>query len=155
MGPTRATIESLQNNFGIVDYGVFCLFLLSSALIGVFFGWKGRHNKNNKDFLTGNRNLPMFPVVLSLAASFMSSSTILGVPAEVYTLGTQYWIGMVCFTIAVTLSAEVFMPVFYRLNMTSINEYLFLRFKSRNVRLCGAFAFITGTVSWNFSSHYL
>lgn len=143
----KATIESLRQNFGPVDYGVFGLFLASSAMIGAFFGWKSRKNTNNKEFLTGNRNLQMFPVVMSLAASFMSTNTILGVPAEVYMLGTQYWIGMVCFTVAVVLSAEVFMPVFYKLNMTSINEYLFMRFKSNNARLCGSVAFIIGTVS--------
>lgn len=144
---TNATIESLRNNFRAVDYAVFSVFLISSALIGVFFAWRGRNSKNNKEFLTGNRNLPMFPVVMSLAASFMSTNTILGVPAEVYTLGTQFYINMVCFIIAVVLSAEVFMPVFYRLNMTSVNEYLFMRFKSHNARLCGTIAFIMSTVS--------
>ena len=91
-------------------------------MIGAFFGWKGRLSKNNKEFLTGNRNLQMFPVVMSLAASFMSTNTILGVPAEVYTLGTQFVVHIIPFTIAVILSAEVFMPVFYDLNMTSVNE---------------------------------
>ena len=113
---------SLVNTFGVLDYAVFALFLLSSALIGLYFGWKGRKSTDNKDFLTGNRNLAMFPVVMSLAASFMSTNTTLGVPAEVYTLGAQFAVSIVPFTIAVILSAEVFMPVFYRLNMTSVNE---------------------------------
>ena len=142
----NATIESLKNNFGVTDYTVFTLFLLCSALIGVYFGWKSRKNKSNKEFLTGNRNLPIFPVVMSLAASFMSTNTILGVPAEVYTLGTQFYVSMACFFVAVILSSEVFMPVFYQLNMTSINEYLYLRFKSQNARLCGSMAFIMCTV---------
>ena len=143
----HATTESLRNNFDVTDYTIFILFLVCSALIGVYFGWKGRKNKSNKDFLTGNRNLPIFPVVMSLAASFMSTNTILGVPAEVYTLGTQFYISMTSFMIAVILSAEVFMPVFYELNMTSVNEYLFLRFKSHKARLCGSLAFLMCTVS--------
>ena len=141
------TIDSIRHNFGLIDYSVFIGFLLTSALIGVFFGWKGRKNTNNKEFLTGNRNLQMFPVVMSLAASFMSTNTILGVPAEVYLLGTQFWINMLCFVMAVVLSAEVFMPTFYSLNMTSINEYLFLRFKSHKARLTGSAGFILCTVS--------
>jgi sodium-coupled monocarboxylate transporter 8/12 len=123
MNSTSATIASLRlNTFHAFDYVVFGLFLCSSAVIGAFFGWKGRNSKNNKDFLTGNRNLQMFPVVMSLAASFMSTNTILGVPAEVYTLGTQFVINIVSITIAIFLSAEVFMPVFYDLNMVSVNE---------------------------------
>lgn len=116
------TSESIKNTFGIADYSVFACFLLTSALIGVFFAWKSRKSSNNKEFLTGNRNLATFPVVMSLAASFMSTNTILGVPAEVYTLGTQYAIHIIPFTFAVVLSAYVFMPVFYELNMTSVNE---------------------------------
>lgn len=64
----------------------------------------------------------MFPVVMSLAASFMSTNTILGVPAEVYQLSTQFIVHILSFTIAVVLSANVFMPVFYDLNMTSVNR---------------------------------
>ena len=90
----------------------------------------------------------MFPVVMSLAASFMSTNTILGVPAEVYTLGTQLAIHLVPFCIAVTLSAEVFMPIFYELNMTSVNEYLGMRFKSSAVRLAGSAGFVFCTLPY-------
>ena len=106
-------------------------------MIGVVFGWKGRKSTDNKEFLTGNRNLPMFPVVMSLAASFMSTNTMLGVPAEIYMLGTQFIINLVPITFSIILSANVFMPVFYRLNMTSVNEYLKLRFNSHAARLVG------------------
>lgn len=142
-----ATADMLRQSFTMVDYAVLAVFLLTSSLIGVFFGWKERKNKNNKQYLTGDRNLQSFPVVMSLAASFMSTNTILGVPAEVYTLGTQFLIGMLSFTIAVCLSAEVFLPVFYDLNMTSVNEYLFLRFKSTRVRSIGFLSFMLSTVS--------
>lgn len=117
-----ASVEAVVNTFTWVDYSVFALFLITSSLIGVYFGWKGRKSTDNKEFLTGNRNLSMFPVVMSLAASFMSTNTTLGVPAEVYTLGSQFIISVISFLIAVVLSAEVFLPVFYDLNMTSVNE---------------------------------
>lgn len=138
----------VKNNFSANDYGVFALFLLMSASIGLFFGWKDRKSKDSKNYLTGDRSLAIFPVVLSLAASFMSTNTILGVPAEVYTLGTQFVIHVIPFTIAVCLSAHVFMPVFYELNMTSVNEYLQLRFESRAVRLAGSFGFIFCTLPY-------
>lgn len=137
----------LRNNFHFVDYAVFAFFLLCSAMIGVIFGWRGRKSTDNKEFLTGNRNLPMFPVVMSLAASFMSTNTMLGVPAEIYMLGTQFMINLIPITFSIILSANVFMPVFYRLNMTSVNEYLHLRFKSHAARLVGSWAFLLCTVS--------
>lgn len=144
----------LRNNFHFVDYAVFAFFLLCSAMIGVVFGWRSRKSTDNKEFLTGNRNLPMFPVVMSLAASFMSTNTMLGVPAEIYMLGTQFMINLVPITFSIILSANVFMPVFYRLNMTSVNEYLKLRFNSHAARLVGSWAFLLCTVSSYINSFH-
>lgn len=134
------------HTFSIIDYLVFGSFLIASALIGIIFGIKG--SNSNKSFLTGNRDLSTFPVVMSLAASFMSTNTILGVPAEVYTLGTQFVVHVIPFSLAVILSAEVFMPVFYDLNMTSVNEYLLLRFRSTKLRTIGSIGFIACTLPY-------
>lgn len=79
-------IATSKIEFSAIDYVVFIGLLVVSSLIGVFFAIKDRNSKNNKDFLTGGRNLAVFPVAMSLAASFMSTNTILGVPAEVYML---------------------------------------------------------------------
>jgi sodium-coupled monocarboxylate transporter 8/12 len=74
----------VNNNFSLVDYFVFALFLLSSALIGIFFAWRDRKKSSKEEFLTGGRSLDLFPVCMSLIASFLSSNTILGVPSEIY-----------------------------------------------------------------------
>lgn len=108
--------------FSIIDYCIFAAFLVASASIGVFFAWKGRKQNSNEEFLTGGRKLQMFPVVMSLAASFVSTNTILGVPAEIYTLGTQFSVHLIGFVIAVLLAAKVFVPIFYDLQLTSINK---------------------------------
>ena len=143
-----SVVDQLKSNFAITDYLVFSTFLIASASIGVVFAWKGRNSTSNKEFLTGNRNLQMFPVVMSLAASFMSTNTILGIPAEVYMLGTQVFIHCISLVVAIFLSANVFMPVFYELNMTSVNEYLNLRFKSKAARLIGSYAFLLCTLPY-------
>ena len=112
----------LSTQFSIVDYLVFIGLLVVSSFIGVFFWWKSRNNASNSEFLTGNRQLGAFPVTLSLVASFMSTNTILGTPAEVYQVGTQFVMQVFTIVIAVVLAAEVFMPIYYKLEVISVHE---------------------------------
>jgi sodium-coupled monocarboxylate transporter 8/12 len=112
----------LNRNFSLIDYFVFSGLLVASSLIGVYFAWKSRRNATNSEFFTGNRKLGLFPVTMSLVASFMSTNTLLGLPAEVFQNGTQFSLQIIGITIAVVLAAEVFMPVFYHVKLTSIHE---------------------------------
>ena len=79
--------EELRAQFGPLNYAIFFLLLLLSALIGVLFWWKGQ--KSTKEFLLANGSMGVLPMTLSLLASFMSAITLLGLPAEIYLKGTQ------------------------------------------------------------------
>ena len=72
----------IEKNFSPIDYLVFIVLLVGSSSIGVYFWFKDRKIQNNKNYLVGDRSLEVFPVALSLAASFMSTNTILGSPGE-------------------------------------------------------------------------
>ena len=72
--------EELSAKFGIINYVVFFAMLLVSALIGVFYWYRG--NKTTEDFLLASRSMSTLPMTLSLAASFLSAITLLGTPAE-------------------------------------------------------------------------
>ena len=113
---------SNAKNFSLLDYIVFIALLICSSLIGVFFAWRARHAKNSDHFFTGGRKLAIFPVTMSLVASFMSTNTLLGVPAEVFQVGTQFTMQIISITVVILLAAEVFMPVYYNLGITSVNE---------------------------------
>uniref|UniRef100_A0A663E5I1 Solute carrier family 5 member 5 n=1 Tax=Aquila chrysaetos chrysaetos TaxID=223781 RepID=A0A663E5I1_AQUCH len=122
--------------FSLWDYGVFGLMLLISTGIGLFHGLVKGGQKTSEDFFTGGRRMSALPVGLSLSASFMSAIQVLGVPAEAYRYGAKFlWmcLGQLLNTL---LTAQFFLPVFYRLGLTSTYEYLERRF-SRSVRLCG------------------
>jgi sodium-coupled monocarboxylate transporter 8/12 len=55
-----------------------------STVIGIFYALKDKRKKNTNDFLLGGQDMPLFPVALSLLASFLSAVSILGIPAEIY-----------------------------------------------------------------------
>lgn len=132
-------------SFAVWDYVVFALMLLISAVIGIYFAFAGGGQKTSKDFLMGGRSMSATPVALSLTASFMSAVTVLGTPAEVYRFGAMFSIFAITYTIVVVVSSEVFLPVFYRLGITSTYEYLELRF-NKVVRLIGTVLFIIQTI---------
>ncbi|XP_064468934.1 sodium-coupled monocarboxylate transporter 2-like [Ornithodoros turicata] len=120
--------------FVAADYCVLVIVLLISSLIGVFFAWKDRKSVNNKDFLVGNRQLQVFPVTMSMMASFLSAISMLGLPAESFVHGSQYYMTVIGCAIAIVLAAEVFLPVFYDMEMISVNQYLEKRYGSPFLR---------------------
>ncbi|KAK2506998.1 hypothetical protein MC885_005182 [Smutsia gigantea] len=132
--------------FGVWDYVVFAAMLLISAVIGIYYAFAGGGQQTSKDFLMGGRRMTAVPVALSLTASFMSAVTVLGTPSEVYRFGAIFSIFAITYFLVVVISAEVFLPVFYRLGITSTYEYLELRF-NKYVRLCGTILFIVQTLS--------
>ncbi|KAM3924796.1 sodium-coupled monocarboxylate transporter 1-like [Leptodactylus fuscus] len=131
--------------FTVWDYVVFALMLLISAVIGIYYAFAGRKQKTSQDFLMGGRSMSAVPVALSLTASFMSAVTVLGTPAEVYRFGAMFSVVGIAYAIVVLISSEVFLPVFYRLGITSTYEYLERRF-NKCVRLIGTIIFLIQTI---------
>uniref|UniRef100_A0A4W5L4Y4 Solute carrier family 5 member 8 n=1 Tax=Hucho hucho TaxID=62062 RepID=A0A4W5L4Y4_9TELE len=132
-------------SFVAADYAVFALMLLVSAAIGVYYAIVGRGQSSSRDFLMGGQSMTAVPVALSLTASFMSAITVLATPAEVYRYGASYGLFSLCYVLVVVVSSEVFLPVFYRLGITSTYEYLEIRF-NRATRLLGTVMFIVQTI---------
>ncbi|XP_061922483.1 sodium-coupled monocarboxylate transporter 1-like [Entelurus aequoreus] len=132
-------------SFAAADYAVFACTLAVSAAIGVYYAWADRGLRSSQDFLTGGRRLTALPVSLSLTASFMSAVTVLSNPAEVYRYGGSIAFYGLSYVMTMMLTSEVFLPVFYRLAITSTYEYLELRF-NRATRLLGTLLFIVQTV---------
>lgn len=119
--PPNAT--PVQDTFSVADYIVFAAMLCISTFIGVYYAWKDRTKKlDNREFLTANKSLSLFPVAMSLLASFQSSVTILGYPSEMFLRGTQFWMVIFAGILASVVAAEVFLPVYYSLSFTSVNK---------------------------------
>lgn len=131
-----------RDKFSVVDYVVFSIMLLISALIGIWYGCgPGGKQKTTAEYLLANRKMRHFPVAISLLVSYLSAITLLGVPSEIYTYGAQYYVLIVSYFIICGTVAVVFVPMFRRVNITCANEYLELRF-SVGVRIVGCLFFI-------------
>ena len=108
--------------FTAVDYVLFGLMLAGSAFIGIFYAIKDRNRNNTKEFLLAGGKMNPIPVSLSILASFMSAITLLGTPAEMYNFTTMYWYIGLGYLLVVAAAAHLFVPVFYRLRVTSAYE---------------------------------
>uniref|UniRef100_A0A3B3Z8I3 Sodium-dependent multivitamin transporter n=1 Tax=Periophthalmus magnuspinnatus TaxID=409849 RepID=A0A3B3Z8I3_9GOBI len=131
--------------FTAVDYAIFAGLLGASLAIGVYYALSGGRQRTTQEFLLADRSMGCLPVSLSLIASFQSAVAIIGVPAEIYTHGTQYWFIGCAYILGLLVPAHVFIPVLYRLKLSSAYQYLELRF-SKAVRICGTLTFIFQTV---------
>ncbi|MCI4389199.1 hypothetical protein PGIGA_G00095210 [Pangasianodon gigas] len=130
-----------QMHFTAVDYAIFVLLLVASAGIGLFHAFSGGRQSTTREFLLADRSMSCLPVSLSLLATFQSAVAILGAPAEIYAYGTQYWFLGCSYFLGLLIPAHIFIPVFYRLRLSSAYQYLELRF-NKTVRICGTVTFI-------------
>ena len=118
---------------------IVCLFIfcLGMGFYGLYSEKKDKKKKPSqeemteeevKNYLLGGRKMTAVPVGLSLAVSFMSAITILGVPAESYMYGYMYIYMPLGFFVIATTTSLIYLPVFYNSGIVSAYEYLELRF---------------------------
>ncbi|XP_037954458.1 sodium-coupled monocarboxylate transporter 1 isoform X1 [Teleopsis dalmanni] len=159
-----ADLSASLQHFGFVDYFVFVLMLLVCAVIGFYFGFVEKKKKKRNmeerrgsealDYLVGGRKMKVFPVSLSLVASFVSGISLLGTSTEIYVYGTQYAFILITLALSGVISWYVFLPVFCNLQLTSTYEYFERRF-DRRVRLFGSVCFLTLAILWMPISIYV
>lgn len=116
----------LKNYFSAADYCVFAFLMLISCLIGVYFAYGGKQ-KDTKEYLMAGRDMHWAPVMVSLLVSYLSAITLLGVPSEIYTYGIQYVVLIFSYFILIGVAVVIFLPLFYRLQIVSSNEVMYLR----------------------------
>lgn len=126
-------------HFVIADYVVFGGMLLVSTCIGIYYGCQTCRRKPEDtkqknvpaEFLIANGKLGTVPVALSMLASFLSSITLMGQPAEVYLYGSQLWLFGLSSFVVIPFVGYIMMPFFRSANYVSAYEYFGHRFSRR------------------------
>ncbi|KAK1801441.1 hypothetical protein P4O66_022710 [Electrophorus voltai] len=138
--------ETDRQGFRLADYAVFASMMLVSLTIGLVQSVRRVAGDSEVEhFFTGGRRMAPLPVGMSLCASFMSAVQVLGVPSEAYLYGLKFLYMCLGQTLNSLLTALLFLPVFYRLHITSSNQYLRMRF-GRGMQLLGSFQFLIATL---------
>lgn len=112
-----------------IDYVVIVAYLIGTLGLGV---WIGRRVRSGTDFFLAGRSLPWWAIGMSLVATDIGGTDIIGVGGAAYTHGLAVanfeWLGCVP---AMIIAAFVFIPFFYRTGVYTVPEFLERRYDAR------------------------
>ena len=129
---------AVDERFSAVDYVVFSIMLLISALIGVWYGCGPGGKQTTAEYHLGDRQMKNWPVAISILVSSLSAITILGIPGEIYTYGTQFSVVIFSYVLVYAAVCTVYIPMFRRIKITSVNEVNCIVLRPHYVFLHGA-----------------
>ncbi|XP_014217853.1 sodium-coupled monocarboxylate transporter 2-like [Copidosoma floridanum] len=121
--------------FGWIDYTVFSSLLGISIIIGIYFGFFSKQDTVH-EYIYAGKTMSYLPVAISGLSSFLSGITYLGFTTEIYLYGSQYVIEIIGAIIASILATHLVLPVFFKLQLLTVTEYLELRFSKAVRKLC-------------------
>jgi SSS family solute:Na+ symporter len=122
------------------DYLVLATSLAVLLVIGLALG---RGQRDTVDFFLARRRVPWWAVGLSFLATEVSAVTIISVPATAYRENWQYAQFFVGSSLAKLAVAFLFIPAFYRHQVTTIYQFLEHRFGRASQVTASLFFFVT------------
>ena len=96
---------------------------------------------NNDSFFTGNRQSPWYVVAYGMIGASLSGVTFMSVPGYVQTTQFTYFGVVFGYLFGYAAIALILLPLYYKLNLTSIYTYLEKRFGEKSQKT-GSFFFI-------------
>jgi solute:Na+ symporter, SSS family len=119
---------------------IFIAFLAYTLLL-FYITWLTARKANSDSFFIGNKASPWYVVAYGMIGASLSGVTFMSVPGWVGATGFTYFMVLVGYLLGYTVIATILMPMYYRLNLTSIYSYLEQRFGFWSYKT-GAFFFI-------------
>lgn len=104
-----------------------CFIAYTLLLFGVMW-LSSRRSADNDSFFRGQRKSPWFVVAYGMIGASLSGVTFMSVPGGVYSGQFTYLPLVFGYVLGYAVIALVLLPLYYRLNVTSIYSYLHQRF---------------------------
>jgi SSS family transporter len=103
-------------------------------------------NSNNDSFFIGNRNSNWMLVAFGMIGTSLSGVTFVSVPGTVGSSGFAYFQVVIGYLIGYMIIAFILLPLYYRLKLTSIYNYLHHRFGIVSYKTGALFFIISRTL---------
>ncbi|XP_075560318.1 putative sodium-dependent multivitamin transporter isoform X2 [Dermacentor variabilis] len=142
--------------FHPADYAVFCLLTAFSFALGLYFSLRRAGPKSpasahsglqHEDVFLGGRTLPAWSLAVSLLASVATGVGVVSLSAHQYAYGLHFVWNIVAMAFTTPFIVYVFLPVLYRLKVTSVFQYLRMRFgNATGISACVIYFFFSLTL---------
>ncbi|XP_078053618.1 sodium-coupled monocarboxylate transporter 1 [Augochlora pura] len=127
----------------VIDYLVFVGCIVASFVIPLWEKFRGRRKETTKaDYVFATGSVSMGAMMLSIARGTLGVRSFLGYPSELYYRGSAMWETIYGMLLAYPIVCFIFVPVYYSLGITSVYQYLDMRFKSKLVRCIASFSYV-------------
>lgn len=125
--------------------------LLFAFVIGYFVillavAWVTSRGANNESFFIGNKNSNWMLVAFGMIGTSLSGVTFISVPGAVGATAFSYFQIVLGQLLGYWVIAYVLLPIFYRLNLTSIYHYLGTRLGPKSYKTGASFFILSRTV---------
>jgi SSS family transporter len=102
--------------------------LLGYFLVLIIISYVTGKNDSNVDFFKAGKQSPWYLVAFGMIGASLSGVTFISVPGWVEASQFSYFQVVLGYMVGYVVVAFVLLPVYYKLNLTSIYEFLFQRF---------------------------
>eukprot|EP01137_Pigoraptor_chileana_P014446 Opistho-2@69070 len=115
-----------------------------ALLLGIAF-YTSRHS-NNESFFIGNRNSKWWVVAFGMIGTSLSGMTFISVPGTVGKIGFDYFQVVLGYWLGYFAVAFVLLPIYYKMQLTSIYTYLERRLGVTSYKTGALFFIISRTL---------
>ena len=124
------------------------ILLLIAAYFGVLFmiSYFTGKGDSNDDFFRANKSAPWYLVAFGMVGASLSGITFISVPGWVETKSFSYLQMVMGFVVGYFIIARVLLPLYYKMNLTSIYTYLEERFGETSHKT-GAVLFLVARIA--------
>lgn len=129
-------------------YIVVCIILYFLFLSAI--SWSTGKNDTNESFFLGNKSSPWYVVAFGMIGTSLSGVTFISVPGWVESSQFSYMQMVFGYLLGYAFIGAVLMPLYYRLNLTSIYTYLSDRFGLASYKTGSIFFIISRTIGASF-----
>ena len=128
-------------------YSYIILFIIAAYFaVLLLIAWITGRNNSNEAFFLGNRKSPWYIVSIGMVGTSLSGVTFVSVPGMVRAIDMTYMQTVLGFFVGYIIIAKVLLPLYYKLQLTSIYSYLDDRIGRRGYKTGASFFLLSKIV---------